>query len=155
MTHSELVCRALKWATPRTSFSFAELCTYAGEFPDVWGMGGSGSILIECKASRSDFLVDGKKWFRRNPEQGMGNLRYFMCQPDLIRPEEIPEKWGLLYCLPKTVRVVVKALPQEAALERERSFLSSIVRRCALRWPIHEIQSPLYESAISHEPPRA
>lgn len=144
MTHAELVERALKWASSRTSFAFAELRTFAGEFPDVWGMGGDGSLLIECKAYRSDFLADAKKWFRRHPEKSMGNVRYYICPPDMISPAELPESWGLLYCLPRTVRVVVKAKPQTANLYNERVFLASIVRRCSLRWPISEIQTPLY-----------
>ena len=144
LTHSELVARGLKWAQRRTSFAFAELSTFAGEFPDVWGMGGDGSLLIECKASRSDFLADAKKWFRRSPELGMGNIRYYLCPPNMISPAELPESWGLLYCLPKTIRVEVKAKPQEANLKTERLFLASIVRRCALRWPVDKIQEPLY-----------
>ena len=144
MTHAELVERALRWASSRTSFAFAELRTFAGEFPDVWGMGGDGSLLIECKAYRSDFIADAKKPFRRRPQNGLGNVRYYMCPPEMIAVEELPENWGLLYCLPRTIRVMQKARPQAADLQRERSLLSSIVRRCSLRWPISEIQSPLY-----------
>lgn len=138
--HAELVARAHRWLRSRCTISFPELVTIAMENPDGWGYGGDGSILVECKATRADFLADRKKFFRRNPAHGMGNLRYFLCPPDLIQPVELPEKWGLLYCMPKTIKVVVKAMPQDCNLMAERTLLASVVRRCALRWPIHEIQ---------------
>ena len=140
MTHAELVARGLRWLENRCTIAFAEICTSAMEIPDGWGYGGDGSVLIECKATRSDFLSDAKKYYRRRPQAGMGNLRYYLCPPGLIRSEELPEAWGLLYCMPKTIKVVVKARPQEANLQRERALLASVVRRCAIRWPIHEIK---------------
>ncbi len=140
MTHADLVARGLKWLENRCTIAFPELVTAAGETPDGWGFGGDGSILVECKATRSDFLADAKKYYRRRPAFGMGNLRYYLCPPGLIRPEELPEAWGLLYCLPKQIKVVVKARPQEANLDAERRLLASVVRRCALRWPIHQVQ---------------
>lgn len=139
MTHAELVARGLKWLENRCTIAFAELSTAAMEIPDGWGYGGNGSVLIECKATRSDFLADAKKFYRRQPKAGMGNLRYYLCPQGLIQPEELPEAWGLLYCLPKQIKVVVKARLQHANLQHERIFLASVVRRCAIRWPIHEI----------------
>lgn len=54
------------------------------------------SYMIETKISRSDFLADFKKPHRQ--EGGMiGNYRYYACPEGLIKPEEIPEKWGLIY----------------------------------------------------------
>lgn len=140
MTHKELVERGLRWLEGRCTFALAEIVTIAGEAPDGYGWGAEGSILIECKASRSDFLADAKKHFRRRPENGMGNCRYYLCTPGLISAEELPESWGLLYCLPKIVKVVVKARCQEANLEAERTMLASVIRRCAIRWPLREIQ---------------
>lgn len=55
------------------------------------------SFLIETKISRADFLKDKEKEFRKNPEQGMGDYRYFACPTGLIKPEELPDKWGLIY----------------------------------------------------------
>ena len=56
-----------------------------------------GSILMECKTSRADFKQDFKKKFRINPNEGIGNWRFYVCPTDVIKPEELPEKWGLIY----------------------------------------------------------
>ena len=56
-----------------------------------------GTVLIEAKTSRSDFLVDRKKPHRINPETGVGKWRYYICPTGLIKPTELPEKWGLIY----------------------------------------------------------
>jgi hypothetical protein len=55
------------------------------------------SYLVETKISRADFLNDFKKDFRINASDGMGDYRYYACPTGLIKPEELPEKWGLIY----------------------------------------------------------
>lgn len=56
-----------------------------------------GSVVLEAKTSRSDFLADRKKPHRINPETGMGKWRYYICPNNLIKIEELPDKWGLIY----------------------------------------------------------
>lgn len=56
-----------------------------------------GTTLIEVKTSRSDFLVDKKKPHRLNPATGMGKWRYYLCPEGVIKVEDLPPKWGLLY----------------------------------------------------------
>lgn len=56
-----------------------------------------GTIVLEAKTSRSDFLADRKKPHRIDPASGMGRWRYYICPTDLIKPEDLPEKWGLIY----------------------------------------------------------
>lgn len=56
-----------------------------------------GTVLLEAKTSRADFLADRKKPHRIDPTSGMGRWRYFICPTDLIKVEELPEKWGLIY----------------------------------------------------------
>ena len=53
------------------------------------------SVVVEVKTSRSDFLADRKKAHR--VEGGMGTYRYFLCPTDVIRVDELPQGWGLLY----------------------------------------------------------
>ena len=60
-----------------------------------------GSTLIETKISRSDFKADAKKEFRGCESKGIGQLRYYACPDGLIKPEELPYKWGLIYVYPK------------------------------------------------------
>ena len=78
-----------------------EFFTHNNELPDVIGFGASDrSIVIECKVSRGDFLKDKYKQFRMVPEMGMGSERYYCCPKDLIKPEELPDNWGLIYVYP-------------------------------------------------------
>lgn len=95
-------------------FTVIEPACY-GENPDVFGVRhgtfGSyehngmiyptgydvGTVVLEAKTSRSDFLVDRKKPHRVKPETGVGKWRYYICPTDLIKPNELPEKWGLIY----------------------------------------------------------
>lgn len=55
-----------------------------------------GSVVIEAKTSRADFLADKGKPHRAK-DKGMGKWRYFLCPTDVIKHTEVPEKWGLLY----------------------------------------------------------
>lgn len=83
-------------------FAIIEPSCY-GENPDVFGIrhGANGfsvgTVLIEAKTSRSDFLADRKKPHRMQPETGIGKWRYYICPTDLIKPKDLPEKWGLIY----------------------------------------------------------
>lgn len=125
MTHYELVQRATRWLhTMGCPMVFPEMVTYAGETPDCIGFRDSGatSLLVECKASRSDFLADAKKPHRREPERGMGLHRYFMCRPGLIRPDELPARWGLLYCHPTRVELVVGYQPKRYVPEQLQAY---------------------------------
>lgn len=54
------------------------------------------SFVIETKISRSDFLNDRKKKCRVDGN-GVGNYRYYACPLGLIKVDELPPKWGLIY----------------------------------------------------------
>ncbi|MEB8381453.1 adenylosuccinate synthase [Acinetobacter junii] len=82
-------------------FAIAEPACY-GENPDVFGIRhgsgyNAGTVLLEAKTSRSDFLADKKKPHRIDPATGIGKWRYFICPTDLIKPDELPDLWGLIY----------------------------------------------------------
>jgi len=111
MTHDELVRRAVRWlkGTRRCPVVLSEVGSGI-EIPDAIGWEYSGrSILVECKASRADFLKDQNKSFRRYSDTGMGFLRYYMTPPGLVLPDEVPEKWGLCFVHPTQVRVAKRA----------------------------------------------
>lgn len=98
-THDTLVKIAHRWLAQRCGFVFAELCacTSNGEIPDAIGFRSGGiSLLIECKATRSDFLSDKSKRFRRDPSRGMGNFRWYLAPSGVIEREELPQGWGLI-----------------------------------------------------------
>jgi len=99
MNHTELVNRAVKWL--RNSLHcrvvLSELVAYTRscETPDAIGWVFNQAILVECKASRSDFYNDRKKRARHQPFPALGVWRFYFTPPDLLKPDEIIEGWGL------------------------------------------------------------
>lgn len=135
MTHSELVEFGAVWLR-RTDHGYTmpfvrkELVTGAGEVPDVFGFGSGHSVLIECKTSRADFNADAKKYWRRHPEFGLGNYRFFLCAKGLLLDDELPEHWGLLYAS-DTGKFAMEKEPtrQPFSVKGERDFMYSVIRR--------------------------
>ena len=138
MTHSELVNRALHWLAGRMKC----FVTIGGrgvdrEIVDAIGWGTDGSVVIECKASRSDFLADHKKPCRQPGYEGLGEFRYYMVAKDLVQPDEVPEGWGLLWVYPKIVRRMVPATRREETprmVDLDRRMLLSEGHR--LHWKL-------------------
>lgn len=145
LTHSELVEIAEAWLLKRCGFAFKELSTNAMEIPDAIGFRADTSILIECKTSRGDFLNDKKKVFRKHPWMGAGRFRYFLCEKGLIKPDELPDKWGLIYINKKgDARQKVGPIGNawsadspfyfsEIDLKKERALMYSALRRLHLQ----------------------
>jgi hypothetical protein len=75
----------------RGQYSVCEL-ERAGECPDAFAWGGGTTQLIEVKVSRSDFLSDKKKLWRKDPSYGLGRYRSYLCPTGLIKPEDIRTK---------------------------------------------------------------
>lgn len=107
MNHADLCALAVRWLKransaggPGCHVAVSECRSgWSGEVPDAIGFraaGGmdDGSIVVECKTSRSDFLADRKKTHRAMG--GLGNWRYFMAPEGIISPDELPAGWGLL-----------------------------------------------------------
>jgi hypothetical protein len=108
MTHAELITRGERWLLNTVGCGFVLKEMSAGiETADIIGWKWGESILIECKASRADFLRDKDKYFRQYPEYGMGRYRFYLCPPDMIKEKDLPEKWGLLYAYPKIIKKIV------------------------------------------------
>ncbi|WP_425953273.1 hypothetical protein [Ralstonia pseudosolanacearum] len=121
------------------------------EQPDVIAFRHCCSAIMEAKASRGDFLADLRKPERTQEGMGLGVYRFYICPEGLIKPEELPPKWGLLYVVGKKVVGVVmpqgnvwpgigRAVPHFTPwlafqhtpnLEAERHVLYSIARRQA------------------------
>jgi len=156
MNHSELVSRAEKWLKNngcgvvfRDEF---RAMTHSGEQPDSIGWRDGLSIVIECKASRSDFLSDKKKRFRKDPSLGMGDYRLYMCPPEIITVEDLPDGWGLLYAMPKTTKKVHniptnctwwRDKPFEGNKRYETQMMYSALRRMVIRGHFEEIYEKL------------
>ncbi|EMI7478858.1 hypothetical protein RNA47_002560 [Morganella morganii] len=119
-----------------------------GEQPDAIGFRSGVSCLLEAKVSRSDFLADKKKWFRQQPEKGMGDWRFFISPPDIIKPEDLPAGWGLLHVKGKRVFKVhgwppnsywQSKKPFSANKQAECDHMYSALRRLQIRGHLHEI----------------
>jgi hypothetical protein len=113
----------------RCGIVFIEKSTWNIEQPDVIGFNTSNSTVIECKLSRADFLSDKKKKFRINSKIGMGNYRYYYCPHGLIKHNELPNKWGLIYLSDRSHVFVKLAEHQECDFDAERRFLYSMLLR--------------------------
>ncbi len=143
-THDELVRRACRWLRNsavtedgervyhvKCGVVLSELATSASEVPDAigWYNCGMCSILIEVKTSRGDFLSDAKKWFRRRPQQGMGNERYFLTPVGLLSVDDLPNDWGLLEVDGRKVNVIRLARHQKSHKRGEIRMFWSELRR--------------------------
>lgn len=155
MTHDELCLRAERYLR---SNGFGVVfhdkfiaANSSGEQPDALGFRSGVSCLIEAKTSRSDFLADKKKLFRVFPELGMGDWRFFICEPDIIKVEDLPDGWGLLYVVGKQIRKVHGWPPNtqwynapfKASLSDERAYMYSALRRMVVRGHFKEIYEGL------------
>lgn len=104
MTRAQLIERAVAWLwTIGCKVVLPEFGAATAEKPDAIGFTYGGTILIECKVSRADFFADQAKWFRKKPHEGLGDWRFYLTPRGLIKPEELPEGWGLLEATPHKV----------------------------------------------------
>ena len=157
MTHSELAKRTAKWLKGQgwkvAIHDGFRAYTSNGEEPDVIAWKDGVSILFECKVSRSDFLSDKKKSFRADPSKGMGDWRFYICPPDIIQAEDLPDRWGLVWALPKKMNKVhgwpkgncnwhIKK-PFKGCKDSENMMLVSALRRFEIRGQLDTIYEKL------------
>jgi hypothetical protein len=138
MTHAQLVDKAVRWLRSyRCGVVLSEQACVSGEMPDAIGWKQAcHSVLVECKVTRADFLVDHGKPFRLKPEHGVGGERYYLTSPGLIKPDELPPGWGLLeYHRGKieVQRVSQKNLRTATGLRYEMNLLLASLRRVEVR----------------------
>jgi len=124
------LCRACRYPY---QYVTVELCTIGTENTDVWGYNNDGTAVIEVKVSHADFMADQKKWWRSNDAAitGMqaGTHRWYLCTEGIIKPEELPDKWGLLYWDGKQIRPVVAPKAFDNTGRADMRILASILRR--------------------------
>ena len=140
MTHADLVQRAALWlaGTMRCGIVLTEFASAEPETPDVLGFTrGGDSVLVECKTNRADFLRDRRKPSRAYDARGLGQRRYYFCEPGVIRfgtgELDLTDGWGLA-TVSARVRVVVHPIPRPdgVRLVSEHRVLYSLGRRCVL-----------------------
>lgn len=110
LTHDDLVDIAANWLYKSVGCQIVvkELTTWGtGEIADAIGWTSLCSVVVECKTSRSDFLADANKPFRKDPAIGLGDHRYFLSPPDVIKETDDLKGWGLLHVKNGKVKRVV------------------------------------------------
>lgn len=168
LSHSDLVLRAEAWLKGAgCGVTFREFVaqTPSGEIPDAigWRHGGI-SILIECKATRADFLADKKKQFRAAPQKGAGDWRFYLAPEGLISPDELPHGWGLLCVRGKRVLKIAgvptgqglscwEIPPFEGHRRAESALMLSALRRLKIRGHLEEIYDPMPRDIPELAPP--
>src|SRR5499425_2294405 len=138
MTHEKLVTRAVAWLRSYgCGVVLSEQSCASGETPDAIGWKrGCHSVLVECKISRADFLIDREKPFRCEAEYGMGCERFYFAPAGLIQPSEVPEGWGLLELRSREVQMSVassKKLRGAVGFRYEMNLLLASLRRVEVR----------------------
>ncbi|HET8668687.1 MAG TPA: hypothetical protein VFM10_11955 [Terriglobales bacterium] len=139
MTHEALVTIAVAWLRRyRCGIVLSEQACCTGEVPDAIGWKGKcKSVLIECKVSRADFLVDRQKPWRQRPELGVGCERLYLAPANVIAPAELPSGWGLLEFHRRQVRTVVKpgrkSQRSDDGFQTEMNLLLASLRRVEVR----------------------
>lgn len=131
MTHDDLVQRAVRWLrnTRKCPVVLAEYTSALPVIPDAIGFWRAHSILVECKVSRADFRADRHKPSHRGG-WGPGRERWYMTPPGLVRPDEVPEGWGLLEAHARIVRRIVEpSVRHEDSVRYDMEMLVSAMRR--------------------------
>lgn len=136
MIHADLVEQAAIWLRThrKCSIVLTELGT-TGETPDAIGWRGTHSTLVECKVSRADFIADADKFFRRHPESGIGQHRFFLTLPGIVTTESVPFGWGLLELTATKVKKIRDSEHHEANSRHEIGLLLSTLRRIGQQAP--------------------
>jgi hypothetical protein len=138
MNHAFLVARAVEWLRRyRCGVVLSEQACVSGEMPDAIGWKRAcHSVLVECKISRADFLVDRNKSFRLKPHLGVGSERFYLAPKDLVKVEELPLGWGLLEYRNRSIELVrpsKKNLRSDEGFCCEMNLLLASLRRVEIR----------------------
>ena len=138
VTHAKLILLAVAWLRRyRCGVVLSEQACVSGEMPDAIGWKKAcHSVLVECKVSRADFLVDREKPFRQKPENGVGCERFYLVPKGLIRVEELRPGWGLLELCGREIEKLkpsAKNLRTPVGFGYEMNLLLASLRRVEVR----------------------
>lgn len=148
MTHRGLCELARRWLLRNSSGesllkqgghckkAFSEIqAGWWGEQADAFGLNSCFSVLIEVKMSVSDFRADANKEHRRRPGLGIGDYRYYMAPEGILKPEFIPEKWGLIEVTDRRQCRVVRGYAADQRNPQNWQFDANLrAERCLLLW---------------------
>lgn len=116
MTHAELVKRAGAWLRRTIGCGVVvEEHSGGGEHPDAMGWKCGLSWMVECKVSRSDFFRDRRKSSRQRAFESRPAFQcYYLCPKGLLRVEDMPDYWGLLWAEGRRIVVAKRAQPESS-----------------------------------------
>jgi len=97
---------------------------------NLWPSSGHRCIGYEIKVSRADFQHELKDPRKRGALEPVAHEGYFLTSPGLLKPDEVPEGWGLIE--PRGDRLIVR----KNAMQRQIgalpwAFVAALARRCA------------------------
>jgi hypothetical protein len=133
-----LVQKAVSWLRRyRCGVVLSEQACVSGEMPDAIGWKRAcHSVVVECKISRADFLADRAKPWRSKPEDALGCERFYLTPSSLLKPDELPPKWGLLECRNRRVEIIKPAAKDsrgKTGFRHEMNLLLASLRRVEVR----------------------
>lgn len=108
LAHTELVSLAMRYLDAKGFKVILAEPGFRKERPDAIGFSSGFSCLVECKATRRDFLKDRDKPFRKDPAKGVGTMRIYLTNPGVCTPDELPERWQLIEAVDGDTLVVRK-----------------------------------------------
>jgi hypothetical protein len=156
LSHADLVERARRWlvTTRRCEVVITEMSSGAGSTPDALGWHGRRSILVEAKASYSDWRRDGHKPSRRAGRE-VGVERWYVVSEALgkrLAAEDLGG-WGLLVVADRRGSAARRLRPStefKSDAYQEIAMLVSALRRHTWRTPGRPegINCRLYDPAI-------
>jgi hypothetical protein len=138
MTHAQLVQKAVEWLRRyRCGVVLSEQACISGEMPDAIGWKKAcHSVVVECKISRADFMVDRGKPSRQRPETALGCERFYLMPAGLVQTEELPAGWGLLEYRNRKVSLIrrsAKNFRSDVGFKYEMNLLLASLRRVEIR----------------------
>lgn len=107
MTELDIIKELAKWVDHvKYPFQIPNAFIYGWEC-DYWAMDNRGIAReFEIKISRSDYFNDGKK--DKHKAANGANYFYYVCPKDLIKKEEVDQKYGLIYVWDSGIVQIVK-----------------------------------------------
>ena len=95
---------------------------------NCWPSQGMHRLGLEVKRTRGDFLREMKKPAKRKWVEENFHETYFVVPAGLVKPEEVPESWGLLMATKdgKKLRQVKQAMHRDLESLPERLALAAI-----------------------------
>lgn len=97
----------------------------------TWPSQGYRSIAFEVKVTRADFMREVTDPTKREPAERLAGECFFATPAGLLRPDEVPEGWGLMELRADGSVAVRKAAAQRKPEPWPLAFVACIARRSA------------------------